>query len=341
MSTDPGHAQQVLRVALVTPLIYGVALWMGAPLPFIAAMLFATLALKMPAPPPFAVVVVLALLLAVLPLAFAGIAGMLSQYPYLMVGFVGLVLFHAFRLQAVPKTALIGVLLQTFAIMLPLATGQSEQAGGALSGAFALNGVLAVAGLYLAFALFPADRVATRAAPPTPPPPIDPVERTRNAAVAALVMLPAFTLLLAFNLTSAMRVLFTIAIVLVSLSRRDARETGAESVLSALLAGAVAVAFSVLYTFWPQTGAQLLASAFLGLLVVPRAFSGRHQGAVALAIPLVWVLIDTAEGGALSKTLEWCLYSIIGVLYAVWARALILALLGWRDAPRSAPVAHG
>ena len=77
-----------------------------------------------------------------------------------MVGFVGLVLFHAFRLQAVPKTALVGVLLQTFAIMLPIATGKSEQAGGALSGAFALNGVLAVAGLYLAFALFPARRVA-------------------------------------------------------------------------------------------------------------------------------------------------------------------------------------
>jgi hypothetical protein len=138
-----------------------------------------------------------------------------------------------------------------------------------------------------------------------------------------------------------MRVLFTIAIVLVSLSRRDVRETGAESVLSALLAGAVAVAFSGLYTFWPQTGAQLLASAFLGLLVAPRAFSGRHQGAVALAIPLVWVLLDTAEGGAVSKTLEWCFYSILGVLYAVWARALILALLGWRDAPRSAPAALG
>jgi hypothetical protein len=332
---DPGHSQQVLRVALVTPLVYGVAVWMGTPLPFVAAMLFATFTLKMPAPPPFAVVVVLALLLALLPLAFAGIAGVLSQYPYLMVGFVGLVLFHAFRLQAAPKTALVGVLLQTFAIMLPIATGQSEQAGGALSGAFALNGVLAVAGLCLAFALFPSIRVAARAAPP--PPQVDPLERTRNAAVAALVMLPAFTLLLAFNLTSAMRVLFTIAIVLVSLSRRDVRETGTESVLSALMAGAVAVAFSVLYTFWPQPGAALLAMAFLGLLVVPRAFSGRHQGAVALAVPLVWVLLGTAEGSTLSKTLDWCLYSILGVLYAVWARALILAMLGWRDGRQSVP----
>ena len=107
----------------------------------------------------------LGLLLALLPLVFAGIAGVLNQYPYLMVGFVGLVLFHAFRLQAVPKTALVGVLLQTFAIMLPIATGQSEQAGGALSGAFALNGVLAVAGLYLAFALFPAHRVSRPGGP--------------------------------------------------------------------------------------------------------------------------------------------------------------------------------
>jgi Protein of unknown function (DUF2955) len=336
MSTDPVHAQQVLRVALVTPLVYGAAVWLGAPLPFVAAMLFATFTLKMPAPPPFAAVLILALLLALLPLAFAGIAGVLSQYPYLMVGFIGLALFHAFRLQAVPQSAPIGVLLQTFAIMLPLATGESEQAGGAVSGAFALNGVLAVAGLYLAFALFPAVRVASRNTPPPPPPPPDPVERTRNAAVAALVMLPAFSLLLALNLTSAMRVLFTIAIVLVSLSRRDARETGAESVLSAVMAGGAAVAFSLLYTFWPQPGAALLAMAFLGLLVVPRAFTGGHQGAVTLAIPLLWVLLGTAEGAALSKTLDWCLYSILGVLYAVWARALILAMLGWRDGPRPA-----
>ncbi len=334
MSLDPGRAQQALRVALVTPLVYGAAAWMGAPLPFVAAMLFATFTLKMPAPPPFGVVVVLALLLVLLPLAFAGVAGILSQYPYLMVGFVGLVLFHAFRLQATPKTALVGVLLQTFAIMLPIATGESEHVGGALSGAFALNGVLAVAGLYLAFALFPARRVVARAAPP-PPSPGDPRERTRNAAVAALVMLPAFSLLLAFNLTSAMRVLFTIAIVLVSLSRRDVRETGAESVLSALMAGATALAFSLLYAFWPQPGAALLAMAFLGLLVVPRAFAGRRQGAVALAIPLVWVLIGTAEGGTLAKTLDWCLYSILGVIYAVWARTLILAILGWRNGPQS------
>ena len=54
----------------------------------------------MPAPPPFASVVLLGLLLVMLPLGFAGIAGVLSQYPYLMIGFVGLVLFHAFRLQA-------------------------------------------------------------------------------------------------------------------------------------------------------------------------------------------------------------------------------------------------
>jgi hypothetical protein len=45
---------------------------------------------------------------------------------------------------------------------------------------------------------------------------------------------------------------------------------------------------------------------------------------------LVWVLLGTAEGSTLSKTLDWCLYSVAGVLYAVWARALILAMLGWR-----------
>ncbi len=321
----------MLRVALGTPLVYGVAIWMDAPLPFVSAMLFATFALKMPAPPSLANAIVLALLLVALPLGFESIAGVLSQYPYLMVGFVGLVLFHAFRLQAEPKTVLVGMLLQTFAILLSIVTGQSELAGGALSRAFALNGVLAVGGLYLAFALFPTPRIATPAAAP-PVSRGNPVDRTRGAAVATLVMLPAFTLLLVFNLSSAMRVLFTIAIVLVSLNRREVRETGLESVLSAFFAGAVAVAFAVLYTFWPQPGAALLAMAFLGLLVVPHAFEGSHKGAVALAIPLVWVLLGTAEDGILSKTLEWCLYSVAGVFYAVGARALVLALLGWREA---------
>ena len=112
-------------------------------------------------------------------------------------------------------------------------------------------------------------------------------------------MLPAFSLLLAFNLTSAMRVLFTIAIVLVSLSRRDARETGAESVLSALMAGGAAVAFSRALHLLAAAGRRAARHG------VPRTAGGaprlhrRHQGAVALAIPLVWVLLGTAEGSTL------------------------------------------
>jgi hypothetical protein len=333
MSTEPHpHAAQILRVALVAPLVYGVAITLGTDMPFVAAFLYAIFALKMPAPPPFKSIVLLALLLVLLPLGFASIAGLLKQYPYMMIGFVGLVLFHAFRLQAVAKTALPGVLMQTFAIMLPLITGQSQAAAGVVSGAFALNGVLAVAGLYLAFALFPASGASGPA--PLPDAPGDAVERTRNAAVAALVMMPPFTLLLALDLTSAMRVLFTIAVVLVSLNRRDVRETGVESVLSALFAGVMALAFAVLYAFWPEPGAALLAMAFLGLLVVPYAFEGPHRGAVALAVALVWVLLGTAGEDAASKTLEWCFYSLVGVLYAIWARALVLALLGWREAPR-------
>ena len=333
MSTERWpHAEQVLRVALVTPLVYGVALWMGISLNFFSGMLFATFALKMQAPPPIKAMVVLAVLLALLPLAFAGVAGVLNQYPYLMVGFVGLMLFHAFRLQAVPKTAMIGVLLQIFAIMLPIVTGQSEQAADVVSGSFALNGVLAVAGLYLAFALFPARGAAARPAPPEVSG--DAVERTREAAVAALVMLPPFTLLLTFEAASAMRILFTVAIVLVSLNRRDARETGVESVLSVVMAGAVAVAFSVLYVVWPQPAGALLVLALLGLLVAPYAFEGPYKGAVALAVPLVWLLLGTASDSAVSKTLEWSLYSVLGVCYAIWARALILRLLGWSGSER-------
>lgn len=341
MSTDP-RAAQVLRVALVTPALYGVAVSTGIPLPFVSAMLFATLALKLPAPPPVKVVILLALLLFLLPLWFAGIAAVLSQYSYLLLGFVGLILFHAFRLQAAgPKTALLGVLLQTFAIMLPLVTGQSDTAAEVVSGAFALNGVLAVAGLYLAFALFPAPAPAAARGAAAPPAAGDRLEQSRDAAVAALVMLPPYALLLALELTSAMRVLFTIAAVLAALSRRDMRETGAESVLSVALAGGVAVAFSALYVFWPQPAASLLIMALLGLLVVPHALEGKRRGAATLAVPVLWLLLGTVEGSPLAQTLEWSVYSVIGVLYASGARELILRLLGWTGgraaATRGAP----
>jgi len=143
-----------------------------------------------------------------------------------------------------------------------------------VSSGLALNGVVAVAGLYLAFALFPAPGVA--ATEPAPDTQGDTVQRTRDAAVAVLVMLPPFALLLAFDATSAMRILFTVAIVLVSLNRRDVRETGVESVLSAVMAGAAALAFGVLNSIWPTPGAALLAMALLGLLVVPYAFEGRQ-----------------------------------------------------------------
>ena len=233
MSTDrpaDPHAAQVLRVALVTPVIYGVAVWTGTDRAVCLGDALRDTGAEAAGAAALKVVVLLALLLFLLPLWFAGIASVLGQYSYLLLGFVGLMLFHAFRLQAAPKTALVGVLLQTFAIMLPIVTGQSDTAGEVVSGSFAINGVLAVAGLYLAFAFFPASAVAVRGAA-APPAKVDRRQQTRDAAVAALVMLPPYALLLAFELTSAMRVLFTIAAVLAALSRRDMRETGAESVL--------------------------------------------------------------------------------------------------------------
>ena len=164
------------------------------------------------------------------------------------------------------------------------------------------------------------------------------MERTRNAAVAALVMLPPFTLLLAFDLSSAMRILFTVAIVLVSLSRRDVRETGVESMLSAAMAGVVALAFSLLYAFWPEPGAALLAMAFLGLLVVPYAFKGRHRGAVALAVPLVWVLLGVRRQRGVEDAGVVPLFGDRGVLCGLGAGAgpacAGLASAPWGSAPR-------
>jgi hypothetical protein len=334
MPTEPDCSGHVLRVALIAPLVYGAAVWLDVPLPFVAGMLFATLGLQLPAPPPLRNVVLLALLLALLPMAFAGITSVLQQYPYLMLGVIGLALFHAFRLQAVPATALVGVLLQTFAIMLPLITGKSVVAGEAVSHSFALNGVLAVAGIYFAFAVFPA-RVQGEPAPVAPAV-TDGWERTRDAAVATLVMLPPVAILLAFNLTSATRILLTIAIVLASLNQRDVRQTGIERLVSTLTAGAVALAATALYAIWPAPGAAMVAMAFLGLLVVPYAFKGPLRGVVALAVPLVWILLGIASENAASKTVEWCLYSAIGVLYAIWARALTLRVIGGSDGLRTA-----
>lgn len=60
---------------------------------------------------------------------------------------------------------------------------------------------------------------------------------------------------------------------------------------------------------------------------------------MALAVPLVWILIGIAAENTVSKTVEWCIYSAIGVLYAIWARALVLRAIGWAGhGHRTAPV---
>lgn len=138
---------------------------------------------------------------------------------------------------------------------------------------FALNGVLAIAAIYVAFAIFPARPTAERG--PAPPAPAEGWVRTQDAAISTLVMLPPVAILLAFNLTSATRVLLTIAIVLASLNQRDVWQTGTERLVSTLTAGAVALAAAALYAIWPAPGAAMVAMAFLGLLVVPYAFKGR------------------------------------------------------------------
>ena len=100
--------------------------------------------------------------------------------------------------------------------------------------------------------------------------------------------------------------------------------------------------FSLLYTFWPQPAASLLIMALLGLLVVPHALEGRHRGPVTLAVPVLWLLLGTVEGSPLAQTLEWSIYSVIGVLYAIGARELILRTLGWNgDRETGAPAARG
>ena len=198
-----------------------------------------------------------------------------------------------------------------------------------VSGAFALNGVLAVAGLYLAFALFPGKRRAGPAPPPDGPD--DPVERTRKAAVAALVMLPPFTLLLTLNLTSAMRILFTIAVVLASLNRRDVRETGIESVLSALFGAWRRWPTRVLYAFWPEPAPRCSPWRSSGFWSCPTPSRGR-TGA-----PWRWRCRLSGCCSALParrrRRRRWSGASTRwGVVYAIWARALVLSLLGWSGA---------
>lgn len=321
----PRDSAQILRIALGAPAVYGVALMMEIPVPFVAAMLFATVAIKMPVAPPIRVVGLLGVLLTLVPWVFSLLSGVLGAYPYLMVCFVGLVLFHAFRLQAVPKTALAGVLLQTFGLLMPLISTAYGDIGGALTDGvaliFAKNAVLALAGIYVAFAVFPGE--PGRSLPVPAEARGEASARTRAAAMAALVMLPLVMVFLALEVVSAIRVLFTVATVLVALERRDAAETGAEILMSILLAGAAAVAFSVLAMIWQSTGAMMLVMALVGLVVVPGAFAGRWRAEVALAVPLVWLLIGVSGDAPIQQSLTWSVYSLIGVGYAIGASALL------------------
>ena len=178
-------------------------------------------------------------------------------------------------------------------IMLPIVTGQSEPAGGVLSGAFALNGVLAVAGLYLAFALFPARRAGRPAAAAGAgrPAGANAQRRGRNAGDAAGLHA---ALRLRAELGDAGALHHRHRAGLAQPPRR-ARDRRGERALGGPGGGAGAGLQRALHVLAPARR----RAAGHGLPRPPGGplrFRGPHRGAVALAIPLVWLLLGTAEG---------------------------------------------
>jgi hypothetical protein len=314
-----------LRLAFGAPIAFAVAGMIGAPAGFIAATLFLALSAGMRKPPMAGALLGILAAFAILPWAIDLVAGALITHVYLLLGFVGLLLFHGYRMQARAQTRPAGVLIVTMAIITPLVADASVQAGVLLRDALLLNALSALAALVVTFALFPhppggKDDAGAPLAP-------NASDATRHGLTAALAMLPLVAIFLALDMLSAVRVLIVASAVCAATS---ASETGRQAAMAfggIAVGGVLALAFSAIAGFWHSSFPLLLLGIAATLPFARRAVEGPDGPLVVSGLTAAWIMVATTDVQPVDAIVRFSLYAALGVGWALVATRAMAAIL--------------
>ena len=317
-------SQQVLRITLAGALGIALPAALEVPLPFIGAIIAVNSTSAMRRLPPFKMLLGLIAIVFAVPYGFNVISGAFLEYPYLLLGFIWLVLFHGFRMQANPKQKLPGVLTVIFAIVIPIVTHAAEEIGPMFVQVLGLNVTLGIAAVVVAFVAFPDPGGGGSAPEAALAKTVNSNEAALTAAISATVMVPLIAVFLSYDALTAMRVLFVASTVLAAAEAEASEREGRIALASVAIAGLAALGVSLVWIILPLPIVGLLLGCLATLIVGRRAVEGPHAPAYASAIGAMWVLLSTSGTEPAAKVVTWSLYAMAGACYAIGGRELLM-----------------
>jgi hypothetical protein len=316
--------QRILRLAVGTSVTLFISQALGWNQGYIAAVLAATLlAVPMPAPGLKTGLTFLVVLASVLILGLLMVP-MLDTMALAGLLLLILLFFHLFLFGARGGSPVLVTLAITGLAVVPVVGVLSQAVAIAVIHGLLKSGVLAVAMLWIAHALFPDPPLAGAGGPPAPPrPTID--KPVRLAARSTLVTLPVIVWILATGATSAIGLALKVASMGQQAGAEDSRQAGRALLLSTLIGGLAAIAIWLVLRVWPSLLLYSLSVLLCGLLLGPRIFAGPalapagpvwSYGYVTMLIIIGPVVMDSGDAAG-ARFVDRLLLFLFATLYSV------------------------
>lgn len=321
--------RQVLRLALGAGLAFTLAGSVDDLTPFLAVVLYVTLAGKLPAPLPFGKALTLLAMLTLIPLALWFLIRICLDFPLIEAVLIAVVLFAAARLPNVGAGALVRFAVITFAVVLPILAATAEVVPELLVALMAQSTAIALVTSWVAFALFSAAPPA-RPATGAPPPPADDGLRNRRAIADVIVLMPILFIFVELEMNAALRVIITVTTILIEMRDEIGASVLRETLVANALGGAAAVAVGQFAAIFPVAPAVMLVTVLVSLWFAAKAVdAGARGGLWIVALVTLWILIGgpgDENGLSIAAILERLLMVGGGGLYTATMLALTAPL---------------
>jgi len=335
--------QRILRLAVGTSVTLFVSQALGWNQGYIAAVLAASLlAVPMPAPGLKTGLTFLVVLTSVLVLGLLMVP-MLETMALAGLLLLILLFFHLFLFGARGGSAVLVTLAITGLAVVPVVGVLSQAAAIGVIQGLLKSGILAVAMLWIAHALFPDPPLAAPDGPPAPPPRSAIDTPVSLAARSTLVTVPVIVWLLATGATSAIAVAIKVASMGQQAGAEASRQAGRALLLSTLIGGLAAIVIWLVLRVWPSLLLYSLSVLLCGLLLGPRMCAGPalaaggqvwSYGYVTMLIIIGPVVMDSGDAAG-ARFFDRLLLFLFATLYSVATVWFFDHLIGERRARRA------
>ncbi len=290
---------------------------------FLPPLLVATLLANLPGGPPLRLGIGLVAAMAVAAIVVLAATAALIDFPDLLVGVIGLLLFFCLYSIAQGRKRLPAVLFLLSLIILPVVAVDSLAAASLMAFALVRAMVVAVLTVWLVHLLWPAVMPPRRAAAvpagsgsaaARPPPAL-------VALVGTLVLLPLILFFLMFDLSSALPVLAVALMVVIQPDEGHRQQEVSVRFVGTLAGGMAALALYMVVAILPSLTVLALATLLAALWFGGQVASGGGAGAIGLmACNTMVILLSsgllTGEG-TVDAWWQRLIFTLLGAAFAV------------------------